>query len=134
ESWLGRINSQNRAQYHPGNALPCPGLEVRSQTQCVCLRPLMILSPHSALRTPRSALESHASARVTARVAPQKTPANIGSARVHGSRGVRATSVPILILILILIKVRSFLLAHFRSFCPLLRAFAPDILPASDQI
>ncbi len=31
----------------------------------------------------------HASARVTARVAPQKTPVNIASARVHGYRGVR---------------------------------------------
>src|SRR5260370_32143942 len=33
-----------------------------------------------------------------------------------------------------LIKVRSFLIAHFRSFCPLLRAFAPIISVPCDQI
>src|SRR6266404_6835961 len=73
---------------------------------------------YSALRTPHSAPASHAShgsARVTARVAPQKTPDFIGSARVHGYRGVRgslprrsrtkAGPVPFLILIFLLIFI-----------------------------
>src|SRR5260370_31404311 len=47
----------------------------------------------------------HASARVTARVAPQKTIDFIGSARVHGYRVVRGTSALILILIFRLILI-----------------------------
>src|SRR6266478_9075407 len=47
----------------------------------------------------------HASARVTARVPPQKTIDFIGSARVHGYRGVRGTSALILILIFLLILI-----------------------------
>jgi len=49
----------------------------------------------------------HASARVTARAAPQKTTDSIGSARVHGSRGVRGSP-------LVQFKVHPFSVASLR--------------------
>jgi hypothetical protein len=96
----------------------------------------------------------HASARVTARVAPQRTPINIDSARVHGSRRVRG-SLPNLNLSHSLnlnlpfpwsvvplscgpwscrLVVRGLVAPRYAGcppFCLLLRSFARDILPAS---
>ncbi len=50
-------------------------------------------------RTSNSGLTPHGP-HDTARVAPQKTPVNIASARVHGYRGVRGSLIPIFLLIL----------------------------------
>src|SRR5437016_925611 len=47
----------------------------------------------------------HPSLRLTLRVAPQKMPINIGSARVHGYRGVRESLPPFLILIFLSIVI-----------------------------
>src|SRR5258708_1527511 len=66
-------------------------------------RPMRILAKGNqpAFRFLLSALQplTHASARVAARAAPQKTPVNIGSARVHGPRHLGALGVEIMVAI-----------------------------------